>query len=109
MNLIEGGKTPLVSVKEAESMGFKIVFFGLTALYSAARGMMDVLKLLKAEENAQSYLDRLITFPQFEEIVNTDKIKTSGGHIPLKGIIEKVALDNRKRWIDATVRKFSNP
>ena len=75
LNLIEGGRTPLVSVKEAESMGFKIVFFGLTALYAAAKGMMDVLKLLKAEETAQSYLDRLITFPQFEEIVNTDKIK----------------------------------
>lgn len=75
LNLIEGGKTPLVSVREAESMGFKIVFFGLTTLYAAAKGMMDVLKLLKAEESAQSYLDRLITFPQFEEIVNTEKIK----------------------------------
>lgn len=75
LNLIEGGKTPLVSVREAESMGFKIVFFGLTTLYAAARGMMDVLKLLKAEESAQPYLDRLITFPQFEEIVNTEKIK----------------------------------
>ncbi len=75
LNLIEGGKTPLVSVREAESMGFKIVFFGLTTLYAAAKGMMDVLKLLKAEESAQPYLDRLITFPQFEEIVNTEKIK----------------------------------
>jgi methylisocitrate lyase len=75
LNLIEGGRTPLISVNEAESMGFKIVFFGLTALYAAARGMMDVLKLLKAEESAQPYLDRLITFPQFEEIVNTKKIK----------------------------------
>ena len=75
LNLIEGGKTPLVSVKEAERMGFKIVFFGLTALYAAAKGMMNVLKLLKAEGSAQLYLDRLITFPQFEEIVNTNKIE----------------------------------
>ncbi|UCD79924.1 MAG: isocitrate lyase/PEP mutase family protein [Desulfobacterales bacterium] len=75
LNLIEGGKTPLFSVREAESMGFKIVFFGLTALYAAAKGMMDVLKLLKAEESAQPYLDRLITFPQFEEIVHSEKLK----------------------------------
>jgi methylisocitrate lyase len=88
LNLIEGGKTPLVSVKEAESMGFKIVFFGLTALYAAAKGMMDVLTLLRAEESAQSYLERLITFPQFDEIVNTEKIKhledTYLSDVPLK-------------------------
>ncbi len=29
LNLIEGGKTPLITVKEAEAVGFKIVFFGL--------------------------------------------------------------------------------
>ncbi len=75
LNLIEGGRTPLVSVKEAEEMGFKVVLFGLTALYAAAKGMLDVLKTLKTQETAQPYLDRLITFPDFEKIVNTEEIR----------------------------------
>lgn len=76
LNLIEGGRTPLISVKEAEEIGFKIVLFGLTALYAAAKGMVDVLRMLKENGRAETYLDRLIAFPEFAEIVNTEKIKS---------------------------------
>jgi len=75
LNLIEGGKTPLITVKEAEAVGFKIVFFGLTALYAAAGAMMDTLKILKDEGTTQPIMDRLIDFSQFGNIVNAEKIK----------------------------------
>jgi len=75
LNLIEGGKTPLVSVEEAERMGFKIVFFGLTALFSAAKGMLEVLSTLKKENAAQKYIDKLITFNEFADIVRIEQIR----------------------------------
>jgi len=70
LNLIEGGKTPLVSVKEAEEMGFKIVIFPLTTLYAATKGMYDVLAILKKEGSAKPYLDRLIAFSDFAKVVD---------------------------------------
>ncbi|MGC8870405.1 MAG: isocitrate lyase/PEP mutase family protein [Brevinematia bacterium] len=73
LNLIEGGKTPLVSVKEAEEMGFKIIIFPLTALYAAAKGMKDVLSILKEEGSATNYLDKLITFKDFAKIVRIEE------------------------------------
>lgn len=75
LNLIEGGRTPLVSVKEAEELGFKIVIFPLTALYSAAKAMLDTLTILKEKGTAKEYLDRLITFPEFAKIVGVGKFR----------------------------------
>ena len=75
LNLIEGGRTPLVSVEEAEKMGFKIVIFPLTTLYAAAKAMFDTLTILKEKGSAQTYLDRLITFPEFAKIVEIQKFR----------------------------------
>jgi len=75
LNLIEGGRTPLVSVAEAERIGFKMVIFPLTTLYAAAKAMHDVLEVLKREGSAQSYLDRLIAFKDFARIVDIEKFR----------------------------------
>jgi len=75
LNLIEGGRTPLVSVQEAEKLGFKIVIFPLTTLYAAAKAMLDTLTILKEKGSAETYLDRLITFPEFAKVVNVDKFR----------------------------------
>jgi len=75
LNLIEGGRTPLVSVKEAEELGFKIVIFPLTALYSAAKAMIDTLTILREKGTALEYLDKLVTFPEFAKIVEIQKFR----------------------------------
>ena len=75
LNLIEGGRTPLVSVQEAEKMGFKIIIFPLTALYSAAKAMYDNLLVLREIGSAEPYLEKLITFPEFAKIVGIEKIR----------------------------------
>ena len=75
LNLIEGGRTPLVSVKEAEELGFKIVIFPLTTLYSATKAMLETLTILKSKGTAQEYLDKLVTFPEFAKIVEIQKFR----------------------------------
>jgi len=57
--LVEGGKTPLISVKEAEEMGFKIVAFPGTAMFACAKAVNDVFGLMKQTGSAQSYLDKV--------------------------------------------------
>ncbi|MGC8983459.1 MAG: isocitrate lyase/PEP mutase family protein [Desulfurococcaceae archaeon] len=72
LNLIEGGKTPLISVEEAKKYGFKIVIFPLTALYAAAKAMYEALSLLKEHGSAKPYLHRITTFEEFNKIVGLD-------------------------------------
>jgi 2-methylisocitrate lyase-like PEP mutase family enzyme len=57
--LVEGGKTPLISVNEAEEMGFKLVAFPGTAMFASAKAVKDVLRLMKQTGSAQSYLDKV--------------------------------------------------
>ena len=42
INLVEGGKTPLISLKEAEEIGFKIMLCANTVLRSAIKGITDL-------------------------------------------------------------------
>lgn len=57
--LVEGGKTPLISVSEAEEMGFKVVAFPGTAMFACAKAVRDVFRLMKQTGSAQSYLDKV--------------------------------------------------
>jgi methylisocitrate lyase len=75
LNLIEGGKTPLVSYKEAEEMGFRLIVPALTALYAAAKGMYDVMRRVREEGVSNEYRDRLFDFTEFAGIVHLSQIE----------------------------------
>jgi methylisocitrate lyase len=75
LNLIEGGRTPLVTYQEAEQLGFKYVVPALTALSAAARGMYDVLQQVRRDGVSDAYLDRLFTFRDFPQIVHLDRFR----------------------------------
>jgi methylisocitrate lyase len=75
LNLIEGGKTPIVNVKQAEEMGFKIVVFPLTTLWATTKAVINTLQILQKMGSVQSYLSNLTTWSEFNEIIDLSKIK----------------------------------
>jgi methylisocitrate lyase len=75
LNLIEGGRTPLVTYGEAGQMGFKYVVPALTALSAAAKGMYDVMQRVRDEGVSNAYLDRLFTFQEFARVVHLDRFR----------------------------------
>lgn len=99
LNLIEGGRTPLVSVEEAEKMGFKIVIFPLTALYAATKAMMETLSILKEKGTALAYLDRLITFPEFAKIVEIQKFRDMEEKYIPERILELMYKGRERRMV----------
>ena len=46
-NMIEGGKTPELTAKDLENLGFDIVFWPCTALYTITRAFRDVMRTLR--------------------------------------------------------------
>ena len=90
LNLIEGGKTPLIPVEEAEAMGFKIIVPALSALFAAARGMYDVMSRIRKEGVSDEYADRLFDFREFAELVRLEEIrKMEEKYLPGKFVEEK--------------------
>lgn len=79
LNLIEGGKTPLVSYQEAEEMGYRYVVAALTCLFSATRAMLEQMKKVRASGVSLEYADRIVSFQEFTQIVHLPEIQEMEG------------------------------
>ncbi len=60
-NMTEFGRTPYLSVKEFEDMGYSIVIFPLTAFRVAMKAMKEALTELKKTGTQKRFLDRMQT------------------------------------------------
>lgn len=69
VNMVEGGKTPLLDAAELEAMGYRVVIFANTALRVAAKAVCDALGVLKAEGTTRSLLDRMIGWEERQRLV----------------------------------------
>ena len=68
-NMIEGGKTPLLSSAELRELGYKMVVYPLSALFSAAKAVEETYRALFAEQSTATRQDAMVSFEQFEEII----------------------------------------
>jgi methylisocitrate lyase len=69
-NMTEFGKSPLLSARELEGMGYRIVIFPLTAFRASLLSMENAYSLLKREEIQKGFLDKLMTRKKFYEVIN---------------------------------------
>jgi methylisocitrate lyase len=67
-NMIEGGKTPFLSAKELEQLGYKMVVYPLSALFSAAKATLETLRTLR-EKGTTSGAPALLSFKEFEKVI----------------------------------------
>lgn len=74
-NMIEGGATPIVPSKELYKMGFKIILYPLSILYANAFATMRVLKELKKAGTTTKSAKEMISFDQFNDIVELPKFR----------------------------------
>ncbi len=74
-NMVEDGKTPLLTAEELAEIGFKFVIFPNTASRAAMRSMEDVLGLLKREGGSGGFRDRLVSMADRNRITGLDAIR----------------------------------
>ncbi|SDL99656.1 oxaloacetate decarboxylase [Bacillus sp. OK048] len=75
INLVEGGRTPLISLKEAEDLGFKIMLCANTVLRSAIKGITDSLRILKEEGSQENLLNLICTWEERQSLFKLNQIK----------------------------------
>jgi len=61
-NLSEGGKTPLLSARELQEMGYRLVIYPRSAAGAAAKAVQELMAVLKKEGTTKSFLDRMVSF-----------------------------------------------
>lgn len=72
-NMIENGVTPNMSTAELLKLGFRMVVFPLSGLYSSAYAMRETFAELKRYGTTIKNKRRMITFQDFNEFVNLKK------------------------------------
>jgi methylisocitrate lyase len=74
-NMIEGGVTPISSVSKLHKMGFKIILYPLSVLFSSTYSSLQVLRELKRSGSTVKLKKNMVNFDQFNEIVELSKYK----------------------------------
>lgn len=72
-NMVEGGKTPCLKAEELQQLGFRIVFWPCTVLYTVARALRQVLNELKKSGTTEACRDLMLSFNEFNQLVGLNE------------------------------------
>ena len=70
-NMVEGGKTPIMSASELEALGFSLVIFPGGIVRTLAKTAVDYYASLAAHGSTQPFLDRMFDFNELNGLLGT--------------------------------------
>ncbi|MDT8903298.1 isocitrate lyase/PEP mutase family protein [Anaeroselena agilis] len=74
-NMVEGGRTPLMTAKELEALGYGLVIFPTSSTYITAQAVTRVMQELKSTGTTQGLVGDMIPFQQFNELVGLPAVR----------------------------------
>lgn len=73
-NMLEGGKTPIVSIEDLRKMGFSLTAHPTALTYGQAYADKEIIDDLLKHGSTKDTQDRMITFTKFNEFVGLDRV-----------------------------------
>ena len=74
-NWAEGGKTPPLSYAEVADLGFAVIIMPIGTLLAATAAMQQFLARLKADGTPAAFVDELVPFGAFTELIGLPEIE----------------------------------
>jgi methylisocitrate lyase len=74
-NMIEGGKTPLLSSAQLQALGYRMVVYPLSGLFAATKAIMETYRELLTARTTAARQDRMVSFHEFEEIIGAPRFR----------------------------------
>lgn len=71
-NMIEGGRTPNLTAKDLENIGFKIVFWPCSALYVITQAFKEAMTVLHETGTTKGYEDKMMHFSDFNRFIGLE-------------------------------------
>ena len=71
-NMVEGGRTPLLSFEDLQAIGYGLAIFPATAFLAAAKAFEHVYTALKRTRSSSSVKSALYDFPAFSKLMGFD-------------------------------------
>lgn len=79
-NMIEGGRTPLLTPAELHELGYDLIVTPLTGLLAAARALRQAYETLAESGTLRNDLDQLMSFDEFAEVIDLAGHRKLGEH-----------------------------
>jgi len=73
-NIVPGGRTPILTAKELEDMGFSIVAYPTMLTYTIARAAERALAHLQAAGTTAGFTD-MMQFDEFNRLIGLDELR----------------------------------
>jgi 2-methylisocitrate lyase-like PEP mutase family enzyme len=77
-NMVEGGKTPLLSGPELEALGFSLVIFPGGIVRTLSRTAVDYYASLAKHRTTQPFIDRMFGFDEMNALLGTPEMLQRG-------------------------------
>jgi 2-methylisocitrate lyase-like PEP mutase family enzyme len=77
-NMVEGGKTPILSAAELEALGFALVIFPGGIVRTLAKSAVDYYASLAANGTTQPFRDRMFDFNELNDLIGTPEMLERG-------------------------------
>ena len=74
-NMVEGGRTPLMTAQELQELGYGLVIFPTSSTYITAQAVTRVMQELKTTGTTKAMLGEMIPFQQFNELVGLPAVR----------------------------------
>ena len=74
-NMVEGGRTPLMTAKELQELGYGLVIFPTSSTYITAQAVTRCMQELKTSGTTKALLNEMIPFQQFNELVGLPAVR----------------------------------
>ena len=78
VNMVEGGKTPILPAVELETMGFSVVIFPGGLVRAIAHTAEQYFASLKEMGSTRDYQNKMFNFEELNELLGTDRMLKAG-------------------------------
>ncbi len=72
---LEHGKIPMLSARQFEDLGFNVVAYGCSSVYSAAFALQETFREIFNTGETKETVNRMITFNDFNELIGLSDIR----------------------------------
>ncbi len=74
-NMVEGGRTPLLTAQELEEIGYNFVIFPTASTYITAQAVFKVMNELKNTGTTKHVMDQMIPFAEFNDLIGLHDVR----------------------------------
>ncbi len=74
-NMIEGGKSPLLTNRELEDIGYNAVVYPCTLTYAVTKASLECMEVLKNTGTTAGFMSNLVPFEEFFRFIGAEEIR----------------------------------